>query len=69
MIPNPLKRPLCWKSEHEWIDDPFMGSGQECARCGVYDEPDHELRQWAAIFALGWFIGAITVGLALVVHP
>ncbi|WP_436348895.1 hypothetical protein [Natronorubrum sp. FCH18a] len=59
---NPLKRPLCWISDHEWVDDAFMGDGQECARCGAFDEANHLLRQWAVIFAIGYLAGALTLG-------
>lgn len=28
---------VCWYRGHVWVDDPFMGDGKECARCGRLD--------------------------------
>lgn len=34
-----LHSPICWLKGHTWTDDPFLGDGQECSRCGTFDDP------------------------------
>lgn len=58
---NPFKRPLCWYGEHEWVDDGFMDGGQECARCGAWDD-DLETADADDVTA---FVAGIVVGVLL----
>lgn len=62
------KRPLCWHTEHEWVDDGFMDNGQECARCGAFDSTPGSLTDDPAfVFLAGLFVGVSVAGVAAIV--
>lgn len=62
---NTLLKPYCCLREHQWVDDPFMGDGQECERCGAFDH-DYKGTQTHIVegailvgFGIGFIVGMV----------
>lgn len=56
---NPIYKPYCWWQGHEWVDDPFLGDGKECERCGAMT-PTTSIRRTIVDDALMVLIGAMS---------